>query len=121
MGRTIRRGPTYYELLRQYVHEYRNSGMSWPATSREIAVWALASGRWRPGVGAIVTICAEAFSAAMREDYFTDPQGRIVRAKHAAKVIREGRQMTLWGDMRTESPKFMATAFQNRRQQIVSD
>jgi hypothetical protein len=57
----------------------------------------------------------------MREDYFTDPQGRLVRAKHAAKITKGGRQLTLWGDMRTEDHRFMATAFQNRRQQIIGD
>jgi hypothetical protein len=121
MASRTRRGPTHYELLRQYVQQYRDSGRPWPATSREIAVWAIGSGLWKPSQSAIITICAEAFAAAMREEYFTDPQGRTVRAKHAAKVVRAGKQLTLWGDMRTENPKFMATAFQNRRSQIVSD
>ena len=58
---------------------------------------------------------------AMREEYFTDPQGRRVRAKHAAKFFKEGKQTTLWGDIRTEGRSFMAVSFQNRRQAILGD
>jgi hypothetical protein len=95
--------------------------MPWPAPARALAVWAIRNGLWKPTESAVVTICAEAFASAMREEYFTDPQGRVVRAKHAARITKDKTQLTLWGDMRTEDPKFMATAFQNRRQQIVGD
>jgi len=33
-----------------------------------------------------IDICAEELARAMREDYIRDPQGRVVRAKHAARV-----------------------------------
>jgi hypothetical protein len=95
--------------------------LPWPAPARELADWAIRNGLWRPTESAIITICAEAFASAMREEYFTDPQGRVVRAKHAARISRGKTQVTLWGDMRTEDPRFMATAFQNRRRKIVGD
>jgi hypothetical protein len=57
----------------------------------------------------------------MREDYATDPQGRRVRTKHAARVLESGTQTTLWADIRTASSAHMKIAFQQRRQQIVGD
>ena len=57
----------------------------------------------------------------MREEYITDPQGRRIRAKHAAKRERDGRQGVFWEDMRTASHEHMEVAFQQRRQQIVGD
>jgi hypothetical protein len=65
--------------------------------------------------------CADQMSRAMREEYVTDPQGRTVRAKHAARQRRNGKQLTLWADIRTASREHMAMAFQQRRQQIVGD
>jgi hypothetical protein len=57
----------------------------------------------------------------MREEYITDPQGRKVRAKHAARIDQEGEQLVLWADIRTASRSYMETAFKQRRNQIVSD
>ena len=57
----------------------------------------------------------------MREEYITDPQGRTVRAKHVARVERDGEQIPLWADIRTADRQHMEIAFQQRRQQIVGD
>jgi len=57
----------------------------------------------------------------MREEYVTDRQGRTVRAKHAARFKREGKQLSLWADTRTASREHMQVAFQQRRNQIVGD
>lgn len=53
----------------------------------------------------------------MGEEYFRDPQGRSVRAKHAVRID----QTTLWVDLRTDSRTHMEIAFQQRRQGIVGD
>ena len=57
----------------------------------------------------------------MREEYIRDPQGREVRAKHAARMRENGRQFTLWADIRTASQAHMERAFGQRRKQILSD
>jgi hypothetical protein len=57
----------------------------------------------------------------MREEYIVDPQGRTVRAKHAARLIKDGEQLALWADIRTADRRHMEIAFQQRRQQIVGD
>lgn len=114
-------GPTYHEQLRHIVNEYIESGRPWPATARDIAAWAIAQNRWKPQHNTLVKQCAEHVAEAMREEYFRDPQGRAVRAKHAARIMREGQQLALWADIRTADREFMQIAFQQRRQQIVGD
>jgi len=52
----------------------------------------------------------------------TSPQGRTVRAKHAARVEdANGHQTTLWADIRTAPRKHMETAFRQRRGQILGE
>lgn len=111
----------YMKQLQTIVNQYRKSGQPWPAEKRAIAAWAVRTGMWKPHSSAIIGQCADELAKAMREEYFTDPQGRRVRAKHAAKFFKEGKQTTLWGDIRTENRAFMAVSFQNRRQAILGD
>ncbi len=114
-------GPTYTEQLQQIVRQYREAGQPWPATTRRIAEWAYRQGKWKPQANTLIKRLAEDFARALREEYFVDPQGRTVRAKHAARTVADGEQLTLWEDIRTASPQHMAIAFQQRRQQIVGD
>lgn len=111
----------YNEEMHDIVTKYINAGEQWPATTHEIAAWAINHHMWATQAKAIVDICAEQLARAMREDYIIDPQGRTVRAKHAARVERNGTQLVLWDDIRTASRQHMQIAFQQRRQQIVGD
>lgn len=120
MGRK-RTGKTYGDQMREIANKYRESGRSWPATARTIAAWAIQQGLWQPQPSAIVDRCADELARAMREEYITDPQGRRVRAKHAARLSEDGEQTTLWDDIRSASREHMAVAFQQRRQQVVGD
>ena len=116
------RKKTSVECHQRLVREYRESGMAWPATTRDIALWALREGRIeRPTEDALVAKTAEQIAKAMREEFFPDGKGRSVRAKHAAKVGSRGQMRMLWDDIRTGSPEHLAIAFQLRRQQIVGD
>lgn len=109
------------EQNQRIVEQYRESGQSWPASSTDIARWAIEKKLWQIHPGAVVRQCADQIAYAMREEFMTDPQGRRVRVKHAAPYPRNGRQYLLWDDMRTASHKHMQMAFQQRRQQIVMD
>ena len=111
----------YYEQLQTIVGQYQRSGMEWPATTRQIADWAIQHGLWEPQPSAFIDQCAELLARAMREEYIVDPQGRTVRAKHVARTEREGKQLMLWADIRTAPQEHMGIAFQQRRQQIVGD
>ena len=112
---------TYKEQLQRIVAEYRGAGQPWPATSHEMAVWAIGERKWQPQHSAMIRRCAEELSGAMREEYFTDPQGRRVRAKHVARFGKGAFQIPLWEDMRCASHEHMEIAFQGRRQQILGD
>ena len=103
------------------VRRYREDGQSWPASAREIAEWAISHKLWQPRHSALVSQCAEQISRTLREEYIIDPQGRRVRAKHSARLKKNGQQLVLWDDIRTASRSHMRIAFQQRRQQIVGD
>ena len=112
---------TYAEQMQEIVTKYIDSGETWPASTHEIAAWAIRTRRWEAPHASMVDICADQLARAMREEYITDPQGRRVRSKHAARVKRYGQQITLWADIRSADRRHMEIAFQQRRQQIVGD
>jgi hypothetical protein len=111
----------FVEELQRIVELYRNSGKSWPASSSEIAEWAVTHDLFALSRGIAVSQCAEMLARAMREEYITDSKGRRVRKYHAARMRRDGRQQTLWADLETASRPHMELAFAQRRQQIVGD
>lgn len=124
MGRPKTGQRSYAEQMQRLVSDYRDAGQTWPTTRRNIARWLIRNKKWNRGEQAIVDICSRDISRAMREEYYTDPQGRHVRAKHAAKFPLPGSddgQQTLWDDHRTAPRQFMERAFKGRRNQIVGD
>lgn len=112
---------SYNEQLQSIVNRYMKSGETWPTSTRTIAAWAIRQGYWQAQPKDLIDQCADQLSRAMREEYIRDPQGRVVRAKHAVRVHGGPKNLTLWADIRTASPKHMRTAFQQRRMQIVGD
>ncbi|HKZ53833.1 MAG TPA: hypothetical protein VJ123_00020 [Anaerolineales bacterium] len=97
--------------------EYINAGEPMPTTTRQMAAWAVREKRWAPHPSSLISQCAADLAEAMREEYIVDPQGRRVRAKHAARV----EQAVLWDDIRTAPRDHMEIAFKQRRHQIVGD
>jgi len=112
---------TYKEQLQEIARDYRAAGMPWPATAKEMAVWAIDNNRWQAQRSTLISRCAEEIAEALREEYYTDPQGRRVRTKHMARVEVNGEQIPLWDDIRSGNREHMQVAFQQRRQQIVGD
>jgi hypothetical protein len=108
---------TYNEQMQAIANKYWESGEPWPATSRQIAAWAVRHRLWAPHESSLISQCAEALAQAMREEYIKDPQGRTVRAKHAARV----EQAVFWDDIRTAPREHMEVAFKQRRQMILGD
>ena len=102
------------------INSYIASGQPWPAEPKAIALWGMNNKLWLPRIDKLVNQATEELTDAMRNEYFTDPQGRRVRAKHAARVKREGKRMTLWGDW-TSPPEFMTVSFAQRRRLIVGE
>jgi len=112
---------SYSEQLQMIVRRYRETDQPWPATTRQIAGWGLANNLWAPQHDKIITQFADDLARAMREEYITDDQGRTVRSKHAARVVRDGEQLVLWADIRSAPREHMELALQQRRHQIVGD
>lgn len=91
------------------------------AEAMEMAQWAISNGLWEAPRLLAVKKCAEDLADAMREEYETDAQGRRVRIKHAARIKKNGKQLTLWADIHTAKRSFIEIALQQRRQQIYGD
>ena len=112
---------TQTEQLQDIVNAYIDSGSPWPASAKTVAAWAILTKRWAPQSTNLIAQCADLLARAMRDEYIEDPQGRRVRAKHAARFERAPEQTPLWADIRSASREHMQIAFQQRRQQIVGD
>jgi hypothetical protein len=112
------------EQHKDLVEQYRRATKNRPFKSIDVVEWGIKNGliNLRPVDPKLML--AEEISLAMHEDYITDPQGRRVRAKHAARYEVNGKQETFWVDIRDKNPgtrRHMQIAFQNRRQQIVGE
>ena|ERR1044072_7016444 len=104
----------------EIIRRFREANNNKPATTEEIADWAMKIGLWQPRQIEVRKQLAEMLSQAMREEYIHDPQGRKPRAKHAVR----SEQGILWIDLRDKRPEtrnLLEISFQNRRQQIVGD
>ena len=112
---------TYIRQLQNIVADYQEAGNPWPASARAIAAWVVKNRLWTMQDSDIINKCADEIARAMREEYYTDAQGRRVRAKHCATVEVSGEQMRLWDNHQTATRDFMEIAAKNRRQQIVGD
>jgi hypothetical protein len=111
----------FNETRQRIISAYMTAGEAVPFTMRQVAVWAIEQGMWQPQRETMISTCAEELAEAAREDYLTDPQGRRVRAKHAARRKVDGVNLMLWDDYRTAPRDHMAISFQQRRQAIVGD
>lgn len=89
----------YKKQLQRIINDYQKDGQLWPASTSDIARWAIETRRYDLPKQAVEKICARELAQVMREEYITDPKGRRVRAKHPAKIASEGEQKTLWDDI----------------------
>ncbi len=100
---------------------YKTTGRT-TASTREMARWAITTGKWQRHEEAALKQCAQDFADALREHYETDAAtGRRYRTKHAAPVKRGGKTVMQWADMARAAREFMESAFRLRRNQVVGD
>ena len=109
------------DFLHEIVAKYQQSGHALPASPKEIARWAIEKRHWAPQPEAIVNQCADQIARAMAAEYFTDAQGRRVRAKHAVVYPEGSHQHVLWDDIRTAEPKNIEIALKQRRIHILHE
>jgi hypothetical protein len=112
---------TYVKQMQRIVDEYRLEGLPWPTSAKNIADWAISTGRWELPAAAIRRRCADDIASAMREEYMTDRKGRRVRLLHPAPLPIEGQTEMVWDDIRTAPRAHMQMSFQHRRRGIVGD
>lgn len=113
---------TYMKQMQKIVDDYRREKQPWPASTNDIAAWAIRTGRWELPASAAVRRCAEDLADAMRGEYVTDKKGRRVRRLHpAVRRMLDGKQLTLWDDIRTAPRAHMQMSFQQRRVGIIGD
>lgn len=116
---------TRKEELQQVTRDYRAAGEPWPASTNAIAAWAIRTQRARYSPKSQVQLLAREIQSALRQEYYTDPQGRRVRKKHAYSVQSVGpdgpTQKTFWCDIESDKPDLVHLSLQQRRRQIVGD
>lgn len=112
---------TYKEILQRYKDEFFVEAGKDMATTREIAAWAIKTGRWEAPPDLLLQKCREDFADALRVEYFKDEHGRPVRANQVARVVKEGVQQFLWGDIRKIPRKHLVSAVQLKREQMVGE
>lgn len=116
---------TKRESLQELVEEYRRDNEVPTVNLKDVAAWAIRTNRWIPPQRSTMRILTRDLADALREEYYTDPQGRRVRMKHAQRISRVGdgerTQLVLWHDITDATRPQMQAAFQQRRHSIVMD
>ena len=112
---------SFNAALLDVIPAYREVGEKWPATARELALFAINNGYWEPQRSKLVSLCGRDIARAMREQKHVDPQGRTVRTMHAAKSPRTNddgseTQLVLWDDIREAGREHVEVAFQQHFQ-----
>jgi len=102
---------TKREQLLRIKDAYRTEHGNLPATSREMADWAVATGRYKLPPFATERRCAEELSDAMALEMMSVSEGRRVRTMH---TWRDEKQGNLWDHIHTITlPNFqLSLAFQ---------
>jgi len=75
------------QMLQGFVEDYRRQVGVSSVSLKEVAAWAIRNKKWEPQRSSAIKILAKDLAVALREEYFTDPQGRRVRRKHAQTVF----------------------------------
>lgn len=111
----------YIEQLQDIWKKYEDAKNPTLVTARDVARWAITQGLWKPQPSDIEKTCAEELARAAREEYRTDKYGRRYRARHSARIEKNGKQLNFWADIDKAPRGHMELAFSQRRRQIVGD
>ena len=111
------------QSLQELVDVYRKKFNVKSVDLHEVAAWAVREKLWELDRKPATKMLYKELAIALRDEYFTDPQGRRVRKKHAQRITKEGGkgQLVLWHDITEASRPEMQSAFQQRRQGITMD
>src|SRR5262245_52531241 len=116
------RQKTRADYLRELLNDYLQAHGGGPVDLGDVYAWARRQRRWEAPPASQLRQFKQEVARAAREEYYTDPQGRRVRRKHAVVVIKEGgRQQSLWADIEAAPPEHMRLSLQQRRRGVLGD
>src|SRR5262245_6804684 len=116
------RQKTRAHYLRELLNDYLRAHGGGPVGLGDVYAWAKRQRRWEAPPASQLRQFKEEVARAAREEYYTDPQGRRVRRKHAVVLIREdGRQQSLWADIGDAPPGHMRLSLEQRRRGVLGD
>ena len=121
MSKSACRSTYFNEMLQQHKYEYLQETGQSLATTMELAVWAIRTGRWEPPRDLALRKCREDYAKALREEYVRGADGLPVRVNQAARRTVGDKQITFWADIRTAPRDHVDAARQQRREQIVGE
>jgi hypothetical protein len=116
------RQKTRADYLRELLNDYLEAHGGGPVDLGDVYAWARRQRRWEAPPASQLRQFKEEVARAAREEYYTDPQGRRVRRKHAVVLIKEdGRQQSLWADIGAAPPEHMRLSLLQRRRGVLGD
>ncbi len=107
--------------LLKWTNEYIGAENKKEYTSREVSEWAIRVKKLSLSPEKLITIIAEEFARAWKEELFIDPSGNRVRLRHARKADINGKQGTLWENYHTISRENLELSLTQHRVQIVGE
>ncbi len=114
----------YGSQVKSYIERYQaEMGGDGLLDPHAVAEWAYQRGLHKPSIRTVVSAIAADISQFFREEYRINGAGQRYRAKHAARIKKGDKTMSLWADMDDASaPRdHFVRSFAQRRQQIVGD
>ncbi len=123
---TVRTKKRYSDALMDIIEQYRKENPGRPITMQEVAQWAVIHGQWYPKRRNPTRELAKDLARASRSKYTTDPQGRSVRAMHAARYERvdeNGNRIidVVWDHIYEMSLDHAEVSFEQRYQQMADE
>jgi len=111
------RGDFLRKLLNDYIAEHGDARVD----LNDVFRWARKNDLWEPPSTTLATLFKREVARAAREEYYTDPQGRKVRKKHAIVFTQDEKQRSLWADIETAPPDHMKLSLQQRRRGALGE
>jgi len=112
---------TYAQQMQAIFDQYREEVSREPADLREVGIWAMSKGLWKPRPIDMAANFAKEMAECLREEMRTDKAGRRYRAKIAARVTKGGLPLFVWADIDDAPRSHVEKGIAQKRQQLVDD
>lgn len=90
----------YANQVKSYIERYQAEvGGGGLLDPHAVAEWAYQRGLHKPSIRTVVDAIASDISQFFREEFRTNEDGQRYRAKHAVRVKKGDKTMSLWADM----------------------